>query len=345
MASAPSISVIIATSGRTSHLELTLASYARQSYRDFEVIVAHPGGSHTEGLVARFAARAQARALNVGGQGRGHARNLGIRAADGDTIILADDARIVPADYLATLAAGAPDEVRVGARRAIIPQWIYHLPGATTQRLLGFMRNRSGIGANLYPGVAPFFGLAELEAYFDEVIAAYQIDDYVWERMKPIVTHFGEQPARFHLPWLLALAGNLCVPRRALFEVGLCDDKFYGWDLEDPDLGYKLHRHGLHFRVLPSLPSWHQQRSFLTYPFCLLEGLQRFHAAHDPVDAWLLLRFLTDEDVRDLDALAASRPPTNQPSIVDRQLQRTTRELVPHLIHGLGRWWAQDTGR
>jgi hypothetical protein len=169
------------------------------------------------------------------------------------------------------------------------------------------------------------------------------MDDFVWDRLAPIVTHFA--PGQFHLPWLLALAGNLCAPRRALFEVGLCDEAFYGWDLEDPDLGYKLFRHGLAFQMLPELMTWQQQRPFLTYPFCMLEGLQRFHATHDPVDAWLLLRFLTDDDVRELDAIAKGRPKNGKTSIIDTELKRSTRELVPHLIHALGRWWAQDTGR
>ncbi len=193
----------------------------------------------------------------------------------------------------------------------------------------------------LYDGMEHFFGTTELSAHFDDIVKGYRVDDFVWDRLQPMVA-IGES---FHAPWLLGLAGNLCVPRRALFEVGLCDPLFYGWDLEDPDLGYKLHRHGLSFRVCSELASWHQQRPFLTYPFCMIEALQRFAVAHDPVDAWLLLRFLGDEDARTIDALAAARPPKGSDSLVDPGLQRPGPELVPHLIHALGRWWAQDTGR
>ena len=59
----------------------------------------------------------------------------------------------------------------------------------------------------------------------------------------------------------------------------------------------------------------------------------------------VLLRFLVDDDLGELDALAASRPPRDQKSLVDAELQRTARELVPHLIHALGRWQGQDSGR
>jgi glycosyltransferase involved in cell wall biosynthesis len=340
MAATPSVSVIIATSSRTNHLDLTLASFTRQSGVDFELIVVHPGSDYTAGLVDKHGAGRAWRCLNAGETGRGAARNAGIRAADGDLIVIADDARIVPADWLAQVAA--PDCVSVSERRGIIPRWNYFLPGATAKRLLNLMRRRTGVGAMLYEGMEHFFGADELTQHFDDIVGGYAIDDFVWDRLGPVA----ERAARgeLHLPWLLALAGNACVPRRALFEVGLCDPAFYGWDLEDPELGYKLHRHGLGFRVV-NAPSWHQQRPFLTYPFCMLESLQRFAAAHDPVDAWLLLRFLTDDDLGGIDAVAAARPRNGHASLVDNELKRSARELVPHLIHALGRWWAQDTGR
>ena len=342
MASFPSVSVIIATCSRTSHLELTLASYARQSASDFELIVVHPGNEHTAALVDKYSGSRSFRAIAAGETGRGKARNVGIRAADGELVVLADEARIVPSGYIAALAdAGAAGEVVVPARTGIISRWNSFLPGATARRLLNLMRRRLGVGAMLYEGMEQFFGVEELNARFDDVVSGYAVDDFVWDRVAPIVAEFA--PGEFHLPWLLTLAGNFAVPRRALFEIGLCDEAFYGWDLEDPALGYQLYRNGLGVRVLSKLVTWHQQRPFLTYPFCMLEALQRFAAAHDPVDAWLLLRFLTDEDPRALDAVAAARP--SEPSMIDTELQRTTRELVPHLIHALGRWWAQDTGR
>jgi GT2 family glycosyltransferase len=338
MAATASVSVIIATSSRTNHLDLTLASFARQSVTDFELIVVHPGSDYTAGLVEKHGEGRSWRSINAGETGRGAARNFGIRAADGDLIVLADDARIVPADWLAQMAA--PDCVSVGERRGIIPRWNYFLPGATAKRLLNLMRRRTGVGAMLYEGMEHFFGAEELAKDFDDIVEGYSIDDFVWDRLGPVA----ERAAKggLHLPWLLALAGNACMPRRALFEVGLCDPAFYGWDLEDPDLGYKLHKLGLSFRVA-GVTSWHQQRPFLTYPFCMLEGLQRFHAAHDPVDAWLLLRFLTDDNLDDIDAIAAAR--NGHVSLIDTELKRSARELVPHLIFALGRWWAQDTGR
>ncbi len=109
MGSSPSVSVIISTSSRTSHLDLTLASYARQSWRDFELIVVHPGSDYTASTVERWAEHMPARAIAAGETGRGAARNIGVRAADGDLVVLADEARIVPDNYLATLSWTTPD--------------------------------------------------------------------------------------------------------------------------------------------------------------------------------------------------------------------------------------------
>jgi glycosyltransferase involved in cell wall biosynthesis len=125
------ISVVIPTADRPAHLDRALRSLARQSLRDFEVIVVADGGTPPEQVVNAWRDRLAITLLEVPQQrGVSHARNLGAASASGDLIAFLDDDDLFLPDHLAVAAATLADpDVDVAYGAALVSdRWIDAIP-------------------------------------------------------------------------------------------------------------------------------------------------------------------------------------------------------------------------
>jgi hypothetical protein len=112
----PLVSVVIPTRDRPLLLRDALESVARQSYGNWEAVVANDGTVDVTGVVRSLAPRAAARTRLVGtggAKGAGRARNLGIEAARGEIVAFLDDDDLYLPEHLAVLVqamapSGAP---------------------------------------------------------------------------------------------------------------------------------------------------------------------------------------------------------------------------------------------
>lgn len=85
------VSVVIPTYNRPHFLEKALHSVCAQTFSDFEVIVVDDGTLSVAGVVASIADPRVRLVRNNGLHGAGHARNIGIREAQGAFIAFLDD--------------------------------------------------------------------------------------------------------------------------------------------------------------------------------------------------------------------------------------------------------------
>jgi hypothetical protein len=205
------------------------------------------------------------------------------------------------------------------------------------------MIQRPEIGKSLdrHPWTFPRQALVRAHELRDrprETLAAASIGDLIWERLSPAIERFGPELNGFALPWLFGMSGYLCLERDALFEAGLFEEEAYGWNFEEADLAYRLHRGGLRFHVAEARV-FHQLRPLRSWPTPELEAMVRFAKAHGPVHAWLLARFLTHENVLQLAELAASL--TGAAPAAERALEAACAELLPSLHHALRDLWGQ----
>lgn len=82
--------------------------------------------------------------------------------------------------------------------------------------------------------------------------------------------HFAAYP-NLEVPiWSIMETCNVSVERDLLVEVGMFDERFVGWAVEDIELGYRLHRSGAELILNRDAYGWHQhdpnpQNSFLRY--------------------------------------------------------------------------------
>lgn len=101
----PFVSVVIPTYNRPYPLAELLEALSRQTYRSFEVIIVNDGGVPVHDVIALYPELA-IRLLDSGGnQGQVAARNLGVKEACGDLVMLCDDDDLVLPCHLERMVA------------------------------------------------------------------------------------------------------------------------------------------------------------------------------------------------------------------------------------------------
>jgi glycosyltransferase involved in cell wall biosynthesis len=335
-------SVIIATRNKARYLELTLASFALQTERDYEVIVLDDGSSDDTADVARRAAStAPVRYVAQPHGGRAAARNCAVAEANGRVIIFSDDDRIVAPGFVAAHVArcdASPTVQVFGWQRGILSIWNPGLQLPLPMLWTWWAKNGSRIRRP--DAVTPMFSASELVAEFDGVINRYEIPERWWvDGVVPALAIWGDDLATMTVPWVLGTTGNLSVRREALLAVGGFDDGFVGWGLEDLDLCYRLHHAGYRPVVDRDAVSWHQAHPTGARKRSeWLRNLVYLIEKHDALDLTLYARELTqnrnaewarlDATVRDV--LAEATTPA-----LRRALRQTLLALITRRVRAL----------
>lgn len=124
------ISVVIPTRDRPGPLHRALRSLARQTFRDFEVVVIADGGVPPHAVIDAWKHELHVRLLEADGKGVSHARNLGVATASGEYLAFLDDDDIFLPRHLElahrALTASHADVVYGGA--LVSPHWIEAVP-------------------------------------------------------------------------------------------------------------------------------------------------------------------------------------------------------------------------
>ncbi|NUR69664.1 MAG: glycosyltransferase [Hamadaea sp.] len=226
-------SVVIPTYNRDRLLRFTLQALARQTLpaAEFEVLVCDDGSTdETRTVVDEFAGRLPIRYFHQEkreGFGASSARNLGIRAARGETCVLLD-CGVLPHSGL--LQAHVDSHASATGPLALIG-YVYCLMinpdpegAAEMNATLDFDDVDRSIGLLRANGRWPDIR--------DQYYAKYGED-------------FGRQPA----PWAIYWTCNVSAPTALLREIGMFDESLRTWGGEDLDVGYRLYRAGAYFAV------------------------------------------------------------------------------------------------
>ena len=209
--SRPLVSVLLSTYNNPAFLERAILCYARQTFRDFEVVVADDGsGPETERLVRRLREGRALTLRHVRQEDRGfrlaRARNMGMAAARGRYLLFTDQDCLAGPELLAA-------HVRAARKRRIVQGGRRHFSKRVTESLL-----------------------SRPPAWIE------QFDMRAWSIHHPledVLVHSFMR--RFG-----ALTGsNLAGYKEDFLSVGGFDEIYSGWGAEDYDLGYRLRKKGM----------------------------------------------------------------------------------------------------
>jgi glycosyltransferase involved in cell wall biosynthesis len=303
-------SVVIPSFNKRDALIRTLAGFNNQSFpaEDFEVIVVDDGSTdQTEAWIASLETRFRLLYFKQENGGRARARNAGIRQASGD-IILMNDADAIPSprfvEHHVRLHEQESDRlVGIGAKYEILAEWNHGIKEAYLERVADMFKSRH---QSLPVPLEKAMRGEEVPLFSDlDVVENWgAIQSYVlrkaYHNFDAIYEVYSERLDGFLIPWVLFVTANVSVARDTLIAVGLFDEDFQGWGLEDTELGYRLHRHGVTFRYDVEAANYHQM-----HPIPYTERRQQrahnyelFSRKHPSIEVFLFWRFTNG----DLDA-------------------------------------------
>ncbi len=212
----PLVSVVLSTFDQPNALAFSLIGYRRQSFRDFEVIIADDGSDEeTRAVVEEFRAAGDYPVKHVWQENRGYRRariaNTAVRASEGRIILLSDGDCIPHRDFVGVHA----DRCRSGSFCAggyvrLSPQYCMTL-------------DREKVSSGEYEAQMGFR-----------------------DRLRFRVTHWKNLLGVFlgncRKPKIYGC--NISVDRGVYYAVNGYDENFDGFGKEDSDLRNRLRRHG-----------------------------------------------------------------------------------------------------
>jgi glycosyltransferase involved in cell wall biosynthesis len=226
----PRISVIIATYNRDKILRETLLELTRQTLPvdEFEVIVSDDGSSDgTREVVESFSGQ-----LRVGYHFQ---EDLGFRVATARN----EGARLAAAPVLCFIDGGVlpgPDFLRGHLAE--------HSDDAVHAAVIGYCHGYSPV-SDAFKAAGDLIGTLSPA----EVVARFGGDPEFIDMRHGHFVRCGFDLSRRANPWGLFWSGNCSVRTSDFWAVGGFDELFVGWGGEDLELGLRLFRRGLTFRI------------------------------------------------------------------------------------------------
>ena len=228
------VSIIIPTCNRKKLLENTLISLFNQDYpkKDYEIIVIDDGSTdNTEKMIKSLKPPCNFRYYYwprykefVPGSPEnraGPARNIGITKAEGDIVIFIDSDVI--------------------CEPTLINE---HLKYQDKSFYLVVIGNRKEL-----PEVSCKLSIEKIRGLNEKTFDDVREIEY---------GSCSDDLNRFERPWTLFYSNNISVRKKHLIDVGMFDENFVFWGVEDQEIGYKLFKMGLKFEFNRNAVCYHQ---------------------------------------------------------------------------------------
>lgn len=210
------VSVILSTFEQPRALRLALLGYARQTFRDFELVVADDGsGAETRAAVERFREEAGFPVKHVWQENRGFRKariaNEAVKASAGRIVLVSDGDCIPHGDFVRAHAEGCPGGGFATGGYVRL----------TAEQSLGL--TEEGVRAGAYEGL-----LRARDRWRFRLIH--------WKSVLGVLLGSVKKPKVYGC--------NLSVDREVFYAVNGYDENFDGFGREDSDLRNRLRRHG-----------------------------------------------------------------------------------------------------
>jgi len=248
------------TFNKALYLDLTLAGFSIQNYKDYEIVIIDDGSTdNTFEVVEKYKGICNIKFKYQSNHGRSHARNNGLQIAQGKYIIFNDDDRIPSPDFInqhLNTLKHTSKVVSIGSKHSILSFYTDKLRTHQSYFLKLLERDPSKLNKILTNGNSPLFSVNELIHNFKDIISEW----YLYEprdNFKDISSNYSQCLEGFLFGWALATTGNMSFTREDSYGLRF-DENYEGWGLEDTDFAYQLHLKGCKFNLSPSAVNFHQ---------------------------------------------------------------------------------------
>lgn len=266
------VSIIMPTYNKANRLNLTLLSLCEQTYPDklFEVIIIDDGSiDETNKVVMQMILKNQynIKYFYQSNKGRSSARNMGIKMSKGELLIFLDDDRIVRKDYIEKhvncfLDKKSDNFVILGKRMNV---YMSKFDDDFIKIKKEFLLDRSLIIKNAR-------------------------EEYYWKKVKKAKSYD-------EIKWVLFTTGNTSVKKKYLEKVGMFNEKFIGWGMEDTELGYKLWESGIDMIIDEEVINYHieHKRDVISILEEERKNHELFYKLHPDKPVELFIKFIFGE--------------------------------------------------
>lgn len=255
------VSVIIPTYNKAFYLNLTLAAYTIQTYKDFEIIIVDDGSiDNTPQIVKKYSLQLNIKYIYQQNQGIARARNVALARAKGDIIIHVDDDRIPNSVFIqkhVEILKKGTKIVSIGKAGRVITKFKSDLQFAFKDGISFF---------NKFPELTK---LSEKDLVTDQdiiynvqkVLSLYFISFQNDSLLLDMVKEYGNDFSQFKIAWSKAYTGNLAYNRYCLEKEIFFDENFKGYGCEDIDFSYNLYLQGYDYVFNDDAINYHQEHN------------------------------------------------------------------------------------
>ena len=238
----PNASVIIPTYNREELLKSTLLALSKQNYPKYkyEIIVVDDGNDETNKMIKKLNVSnlRYFKIKKLGCRCVSRARNFGIKKAKNEIIIFVDSDIIVTPNFV-----------------------LEHVKSHNKDKKLVVIGYTSALETKREHNRKEIMKLVEKN--YDKITGINVIPNYIDRMSEECLNNLNE----LEKPWEIFLTGNASVRRQCLLDVGMFDENFKGWGLEDIELGYRLIKWGLKFKLNRNALGYHIGTDIVLNPF------------------------------------------------------------------------------
>lgn len=262
-------SVIIPTYNRGKLLDWTLRSLRDQNSRNFkyEVIIVDDGSTDdTQAIVNQYQGEFHLKYFYQ--ENRGYrvskARNTGILNSEGTVNIFIDSGMLAGSEFI-----------------------YEHCRLHRELSCCAIIGNIYGIQATVKdPG---FYELVALDQIDDSIINLKETEKY-GEARNHSFQHFNQDLRKSPAPWFYFWAGNISIRKDILIDIGLFDEQFTSWGVEDLELGFRIHKNNIPIVLNQTAEAIHIPHDTESEKFVFsLKNAAYFHQKHNCVESEMFL--------------------------------------------------------
>lgn len=250
------VSIITSTYNKAKYLELTLAGFVCQTYKNFEIVVVDDGSTDdTQKIIKEYADKINIVYFRQENQGIASARNTALKLARGDYIIVIDDDRIPCPEFVyehkrqldineKVLCIGKEGNVLSVFREGVILDFNNKIKIFQEYPILQEVKYYELLNAD---DIIKDFQYAIRRCFLEYTSNSLQMEEYE------------KNFAEFYFAWSRAYGGNISFRRSMCKEEIYYDTQYVGYGMEDIDFSYQFYLQGFKYIYVEKAVNYHQE--------------------------------------------------------------------------------------